>query len=144
MPPTTTNGAGKQEPKYDPPEPSYATGSAHNLQIYLDFMQAQITELLTNYGPVAAIWLDGIAVPNNGDRPKFKCQELYDYIHSVQPQVLVSYKQGLLGTEDFQAPEHQAVRTGKQTHGNLYNNVFWTRRKRRILGLSRRRRPPQK
>ena len=109
MPPTTTNGADRRRPKYDPPEPSYATGSAHNLQIYLDFMQAQITELLTNYGPVAAIWLDGVAVPNNGDKAKFKSQELYDYIHSVQPQVLVSYKQGLLGTEDFQAPEHQAV-----------------------------------
>jgi alpha-L-fucosidase len=35
----------------------------------------------------------------------FKCQELYDHIHSLQPQVLVSYKQGLLGTEDFLAPE---------------------------------------
>lgn len=107
--PNNDEWGGQARPKYDPPEPSYATGSAHNLQIYLDFMQAQITELLTNYGPVAAIWLDGIAVPNNGDKEKFKSQELYDYIHSVQPQVLVSYKQGLLGTEDFQAPEHQAV-----------------------------------
>ena len=107
--PNNDEWGGQARPKYDPPEPSYATGAAHNLQIYLDFMQAQITELLTNYGPVAAIWLDGIAVPNNGDKEKFKSQELYDYIHSVQPQVLVSYKQGLLGTEDFQAPEHQAL-----------------------------------
>ena len=107
--PNNDEWGGQARPKYDPPEPSYATGAAHNLQIYLDFMQAQITELLTNYGPVAAIWLDGVAVPNNGDKAKFKSQELYDYIHSVQPQVLVSYKQGLLGTEDFQAPEHQAV-----------------------------------
>lgn len=107
--PNNDEWGGQARPKYDPPEPSYATGAAHNLQIYLDFMQAQITELLTNYGPVAAIWLDGVAVPNKGDKEKFKSQELYDYIHSVQPQVLVSYKQGLLGTEDFQAPEHQAV-----------------------------------
>ena len=71
---------------------------------YVDFMSAQITELLTNYGPVAAIWLDGI-----GTARKYKevlqTQELYDLIHSLQPQVLVSYKQGLLGTEDFMAPE---------------------------------------
>jgi alpha-L-fucosidase len=107
--PNNDEWGGQARPKYDPPEPSYATGSAHDLQIYLDFMQAQITELLTNYGSVAAIWLDGIAVPNKGDTAKFKCQELYDYIHSVQPQVMVSYKQGLLGTEDFQAPEHQAI-----------------------------------
>jgi len=37
--------------------------------------------------------------------PLFQCQKLYDHIHSLQPQVLVSYKGGLLGTEDFLAPE---------------------------------------
>jgi alpha-L-fucosidase len=100
---------GSARPKYDPPEPTYAYGRDHDLQKYLDFMTAQITELLTNYGPIAAIWLDGIAVPLSGDRTKFKCQELYDHIHRLQPQVLVSYKQGLLGTEDFFAPEHRAV-----------------------------------
>jgi hypothetical protein len=36
-----------------------------------DFMTAQIAELLTNYGPIAGIWLDGIAVPLSGDRTKF-------------------------------------------------------------------------
>jgi alpha-L-fucosidase len=44
---------------------------------------------LTNYGPIAAIWLDGIATPLSGDRSKFKCRELYDLIHRLQPQVLV-------------------------------------------------------
>ena len=47
--------------------------------------------------------------PLSGDRSKFKCQPLYDLIHRLQPQVLVSYKQGLLGSEDFFAPEHKAV-----------------------------------
>jgi alpha-L-fucosidase len=92
-------------PHYDPPEPLYATGEAQNLSIYLDFMTAQIEELLTNYGPIAAIWLDGIATPRAGDVDAFHCQELYDHIHSLQPQVLISYKDGLLGTEDFYAPE---------------------------------------
>ncbi len=36
---------------------------------------------------------------------QFRLQELYDHIHSLQPQVLVSYKQRVLGTEDFKAPE---------------------------------------
>ncbi|NOZ21507.1 MAG: alpha-L-fucosidase [Planctomycetes bacterium] len=107
--PNNDEWGGSARPDYDPPEPTYATGDDHDLQIYLDFMQAQITELLTNYGPLAAIWLDGIAVPASGNASLFKCQELYDYIHAMQPQVLVSYKQGLLGTEDFQAPEHKAV-----------------------------------
>ena len=110
--PNNDEWGGSARPAYDPPEPSYAYGDDHDLQIYLDFMTAQITELLTNYGPLAAIWLDGIAVPNSGDHAKFRCQELYDHIHSLQPQVLVSCKQGLLGTEDFYAPEHKAVPTG--------------------------------
>lgn len=111
--PNNDQWGGSARPPYDPPEPSYAYGRDHDLQKYLDFMTAQITELLTQYGPIAAIWLDGIAVPKSGDYTKFKCQELYDHIRRLQPQVLVSYKQGLLGTEDFFAPEHKAIpRTG--------------------------------
>ena len=36
---------GRPRPEYDSPEPTYATGDDYDLQIYLDFMQAQITEL---------------------------------------------------------------------------------------------------
>jgi len=97
---------GAARPEFDPPEPTYAYGEAHDLQQYLDFMTNQITELLTQYGPIASIWLDGIAVPLNGDTAAFRCQELYDHIHSLQPQVLLSYKQGVTGTEDYFAPEH--------------------------------------
>jgi alpha-L-fucosidase len=92
-------------PEYDPPEPTYAVPPAHDLNIYLDFMTNQITELLTNYGPVAAIWLDGCATPESGDVNAFRLDELYDRVHSLQPQVLVSYKRGLTGNEDFHAPE---------------------------------------
>ena len=107
--PNNDEWGGSARPEYDPPEPSYACGEDHDLDVYLDFVSTQIQELLTNYGPIANIWLDGIAVPLSGDKSKFRCQELYDMIHGLQPQVLVSYKQGLLGTEDFFAPEHKAV-----------------------------------
>jgi alpha-L-fucosidase len=73
-------------------------------QKYVDFMTAQITELLTSYGPIAAIWLDGIGTAKKF-KEQLKTQQLYDHIQKLQPQVLVSYKQGLLGTEDFMAPE---------------------------------------
>ena len=110
--PNNDQWGGSARPKYDPPEESYAYGDKHHLDRYLDFMTRQVTELLTQYGPIAAIWLDGIAVPASGEKERFKCQQLYDLVHSLQPQVLVSYKQGLLGTEDFYAPEHKAVETG--------------------------------
>jgi alpha-L-fucosidase len=105
--PNNDEWGGRARPEYDPPEPSYAYGKDHDLKIYLDFMKRQITELLTQYGPIASIWLDGIGVPLDGDTEAFRCQELYDYIHSLQPQVLVSYKQGVTGTEDYFAPEHR-------------------------------------
>ena len=108
--PNNEHFGGGARPPYDPPEPTYAAGEGHDLEHYLAFMEAQITELLTNYGPIAAIWLDGIGVPRNptSDRYRtadFRTQELYEHIWSLQPQVLVSYKQGLTGTEDFFAPE---------------------------------------
>ncbi|MCF7817084.1 MAG: alpha-L-fucosidase [Kiritimatiellales bacterium] len=107
--PNNHDWGGSARPDYDPPEESYKYGQEHDLQIYVEFMKNQITELLTNYGPIGAIWLDGIGTPASRKEkiPLFKTQELYDHIHSLQPQVLVSYKQGLLGTEDFKAPERK-------------------------------------
>lgn len=105
--PNNGDWGGSARPKYDPPEKSYKYGEDHDLQIYVEFVKDQITELLTHYGPIGAIWLDGIATLRSREDKMhlFRCQELYDHIHSLQPQVLVSYKQGLLSTEDFKAPE---------------------------------------
>jgi len=103
--PNNDQYGGAARPEYDPPEPTYATGAGHDLNIYLEFMVNQMRELLTSYGPVAAIWLDGVATPRSGNVEAFRLQELYDLIHSLQPQVLLSYKNGLTGTEDFYAPE---------------------------------------
>lgn len=113
--PNRDGWGGNPRPDYDPPEESYKYGEDHDLQIYVEFMKNQITELLTNYGPIGAIWLDGIATPRSmPDKVHlFKVQELYDHIHSLQPQVLVSYKQGLLGTEDFKAPERHFTGTSE-------------------------------
>jgi alpha-L-fucosidase len=79
---------------------------------FMEFGKRQITELLTNYGPLAGIWLDGFAEPQRfikqvegGERIIPEIQALYDHIHSLQPQVLVSYKGGLIKTEDYFAPE---------------------------------------
>lgn len=105
--PNNGDWGGSARPKFTPPETFYKYGEEHNLELYVEFMKNQITELLTHYGPIGAIWLDGIGTPlsRKGKIHLYRVQELYDHIHSLQPQVLVSYKQGLLGTEDFKAPE---------------------------------------
>ncbi len=105
--PNNGDWGGNARPKYDPPETFYKYGEEQDLQIYVEFMKNQITELLTNYGPVGGIWLDGEGTPKSRKNKLhlFKLQELYDHIHALQPQTLVSYKHGVTGTEDFKAPE---------------------------------------
>jgi len=103
--PNNDQWKGAARPGYKPNDPAYKYGKEHDLNIYLEFVNNQVNELLEMFSPIAGIWLDGIATPLSGDAALFKCQKLYDAIHARQPQVLVSYKQGLLGTEDFLAPE---------------------------------------
>jgi alpha-L-fucosidase len=105
--PNNDEWGGAARPKFETPDPYYNYGENHDLNRYLEFMNNQVDELLTNYNDVAGIWLDGFSTPASGDRSLFKSQELYDLIHAKQPQVLVSYKQGMLGTEDFLAPERK-------------------------------------
>ncbi len=72
-----------------------------NLQIYKEYVATQIHELLTQYGPIAAICLDGVDSARTIGADDFECLDLYKMIHSLQPQTLVSYQQGFTGEEDF-------------------------------------------
>jgi alpha-L-fucosidase len=81
---------------------------------YLDYMDAQLTELLTNYGPIGGIWFDGW-----WDRPDadWRLQKTYDLIHRLQPAALVGnnhHKKPFPG-EDFQMFEKDLP--GKNTAG---------------------------
>jgi alpha-L-fucosidase len=53
---------------------------------YLDYMDAQLTELLTNYGDVAGIWFDGMWDKKNAD---WRLEKTYKLIHQLQPAALV-------------------------------------------------------
>ncbi len=68
---------------------------------YLDFMKTQLKELLTNYGEILCIWLDG-----HWDSPQadWSYNELYNLIHSLQPQVLIgnNHHTSPFPGEDFQ------------------------------------------
>jgi len=58
-----------------------------NWDSYHRFMLNQLTELLTNYGEIGAIWFDG-----QWDQPadfNWRLREIYDHIHSIQPGCLV-------------------------------------------------------
>jgi len=72
-----------------------------NWQRYLSFVDAQLTELLTNYGPVGGIWFDGIWDRKEAD---WELQKTYALIHSLQSGALVGNNHHLPPKEgeDFQ------------------------------------------
>lgn len=83
------------------------TDEPYDIKIYEQFVNDQLTELLTNYGDIAGIWFD--APPEVSARlDVFTPQKTYDMIHNLQPHAMISAKWGITGTEDFYAPEfHQ-------------------------------------
>jgi alpha-L-fucosidase len=53
---------------------------------YLDYMDAQLRELLTGYGDVAGIWFDGMWDKKDAD---WRLEKTYKLIHELQPGALV-------------------------------------------------------
>jgi alpha-L-fucosidase len=68
---------------------------------YLDYMDAQLTELLTNYGEIGGIWFDGW-----WDRPdaEWRLARTYSLIHKLQPAALIgsNHHRKPFPGEDFQ------------------------------------------
>jgi alpha-L-fucosidase len=54
---------------------------------YYKFMNNQLTELLTNYGPIGAIWFDGFW--DHDKNFDWQYEEQYALIHKLQPSCLV-------------------------------------------------------
>ncbi len=71
---------------------------------YLDFMDAQVRELFTNYGPLGGVWLDGM-----WDRPDadWRLERTYGMVHELQPAALIipNHHQDPLPGEDVQTFE---------------------------------------
>ena len=72
----------------EPSRPEWAT--------FLDYMEGQLRELLTEYGPVAVIWFDGGGKSYSGQR-------FFDLIRHIQPATLVNNRISLDG--DYATPE---------------------------------------
>lgn len=58
---------------------------------YYRFMNSQLTELLTNYGPIRAIWFDGWWDHDQDTVPfDWQLRDQYAMIHSLQPTCMVA------------------------------------------------------
>lgn len=85
-----------------------------NWKDYLGYMNAQLTELLTNYGEVGGIWFDGM-----WDKPdaNWYLEETYSLIHKLQPGTLIgsNHHKAPYPGEDFQMFERDLP--GENTMG---------------------------
>lgn len=88
---------------------------------YAKFMKDQLTELLTNYGEIGAIWFDGVwdkdASPREEQPAIWGLYDQYQLIHSLQPACLIGNNHHLLpfGGEDIQIFERDIP--GQNTAG---------------------------
>jgi len=57
-----------------------------NWNKYIEYMNAQLTELLTNYGDIGGIWFDGMWDKPDAD---WQLDKTYELIHKLQPGALI-------------------------------------------------------
>ena len=108
----TGNGTGRDKTKANWPS-------------YYQFMNTQLTELLTHYGPVGAIWFDGWWDHDSDAKPfDWQLPEQYALIHQLQPQCLIgnNHHQTPYAGEDIQIFE-------RDFQGKALGNYPWNRAK---------------
>ncbi|MGQ8338776.1 alpha-L-fucosidase [Sunxiuqinia sp. A32] len=81
---------------------------------YIDYMNAQLTELLTNYGEVGGIWFDGMWDQWDAN---WRLDETYALIHKLQPGAMIgsNHHKAPIPGEDFQMFERDLP--GENTMG---------------------------
>lgn len=85
-----------------------------NWDEYIQFMKNQLTEILTNYGPIYGIWFDGHWDQVNSNDGKtttqkraWKYDEIYSLIHRLQPGCMIvnNHHLAVFPGEDYQTFE---------------------------------------
>jgi alpha-L-fucosidase len=79
-----------------------------DLEKYVAYVKGQVSELLTNYGPISILWFDGGgSFKQEGDKRAelMHAQEIIDLIHKLQPQCLVNNRLGV--PADYGTPEQK-------------------------------------
>jgi len=113
---------------YVPPQVAVTTDDV------IAYNRTWLRELLTQYGPVAGIWFDGIGNFYRNPDNYTRLSETYAMVRKLQPQCLVSFKDGATGEEDFAAPEHGSLRSfhGLPERGELVKHPVQDREQQMI------------
>ena len=100
--------------------------SSHNCDFitpqHHEFTKQQVTKLLTNYGPISELWFD------MGSNTPQQSQELYELVHKLQPDCMVS---GRLGNDRYDfavmadnAYPEGALQTAWQSAASMFNETW--------------------
>lgn len=92
-------------------------GTAIDYAHYYDFMKNQLTELLTGYGPIGAVWFDGVWDQDRNPGFDWKLRGLYDHIHGIQPACLVGNNHHLVPFEGEDIQIFERDLPGENTAG---------------------------
>ena len=91
---------------WDRHEPSYGD---ENFDTYIRYMKNQLTELLTNYGPICELWFDG----GWDKKPEeWRLPEVYSLIKRLQPHCAVGVNHTIVlkeGERNFALPDSMVV-----------------------------------
>ncbi|GAA4306809.1 alpha-L-fucosidase [Compostibacter hankyongensis] len=87
--------------KWSPVMNAFPTGDQKDLapftsSMYQTFQTAQLTELLTRYGPIGEVWIDIPGVLGQGYR-----SFLYQHIAGLQPDALIMMNSGISDGEEY-------------------------------------------
>ena len=101
--------------------PDYGMGDNRK---YIDFMNGQLRELLTNYGKVDIIWFDSYG---NGDLEKFwQIGETWSLLKSLQAAALINNRLAVLASYNQQpAPYQGDFDTPEQQVGKFQSGRAW-------------------
>jgi alpha-L-fucosidase len=72
----------------------------HDLEKYTEYLKAQVTELIKNYGPLVMLWFD---VPQEFDR--VRGTSVINLCRGLQPSIIVNNRTGAPG--DYDTPEQR-------------------------------------
>ena len=92
-------------------------GTAISYERYYDFMKRQLTELLTGYDPVGAVWFDGVWDQDQNPDFDWKLRGLYDHIHAIRPACLVGNNHHLVPFEGEDIQIFERDLPGENTAG---------------------------
>jgi len=92
-----------------------------NMNLYREYIINQVTELLTNYGPVDCLFLDySYPGPDGKGKADWNSEDIYRLVRKLQPKCIINDRLDLMeeGGWDFRTPEQFMPREWVTYKGN--------------------------